>query len=1356
MFSSSRHQMLTRRGLASSLVAWVFILLAPIGSWGAPPAEYYNGTNGLSGGELKEELRKIISRDHRSGAAQHTIVPYELLHQPMREIWRNPEIPSNILLFYSSPSVLGTSSIWNREHLWPRSRGNSEQAGPDESDLFHVVPAYGQVNSLRSNRYFDNSDPNDPSYTIPAIAELAPQASYDSNSWQPAPGERGDIARAMFYMDVRYNGSEPNTTDLELVSFSPSGPQMGNLNTLLLWHAEDPPDDAERERNDLIYASYQGNRNPFIDRPELVEDIWGTGLPGDPLNNPLARVEALGSTASESPSSAGRFAVSMNQFASPGGVRVRFQMSGAADLDEYTLSGDVVSYNSSTGLGEVLIQQGFSKALVILTPIADGVAEEAETAEFIIATGEGYDFTPDFSSSATITIRDAPWLPAYWNFNEVSPTALTIPSNTGDGVLSFANWRGVITSYTGTQGKALALEGTAGNNSSIDFSFSMAGYKDLNLSFATRGTGSGFTTGIWSFSTDGTNFTDLLGNTGTNGTAWLTRNVSFSGYSSLTNAASVTVRYTLSGATGSSGNNRIDELRFSATQLVTGDQLREVSVGVSPFTAIEQPLIPANFRFSLTGLAPPGGLTVAFVITGDAVVGADYEIVGAQSWNSVTRTGTVFFEENTDTQFIALQPASDNTPETAETVILSLTEPFEPTYLVGQSNTATALIRDEKHNNNFADAFMLSGFSANATGDNIGATRETGEPRHFGTSGSNSVWWRWTAPTNATMSVSTVGSGFDTLLAVYSGTALSNLFKLASDDNSGTNRTSRTTFAATAGTTYFIAVDGVGTAPTGSVSLSLAQVTSPVVTGISPARGSPGSSVTLSGFNFSGATSVTFGQVTAAFSIVSDNQIIATVPEGATYSRMTVLSSNGSGQSSLWFRVTRRPSVPAATLSKQSLQLFGETGEVGNFTVSTSSMPAPLRIEAPAGFEVSVNGQNFSQVVEISAPLRFDTASSYGTTWANLSNQGNGFQPWSIWVSQGTGNASVGIGNPEDSGVTNFGTQAFSLRASPAGSNARASANRKFIAPMAVGESFSFRWALNWDPNTSSGYNYINLNSGDDFLVTIWQGNFPGPIYVDWQGSSLVDAQIEYGTQAMTWTFTLINSSTLRISATDRSGGNQVVFSRDIPVAGAPDAFNYTASQLDPDINRRGYFNDLKIDSPVEGGGHLPSTLVHVRKAADGQGNSSNITLSSGGQQLQTLSVSMASQAGKPYDSWVQTHGLDLNGNGDRGADPDSDGYSNLHEFLFGTDPKSGQGTLLSHAMHNGNFVLTFLGRETSGNYSVQSTGNLVSGPWALELIDAIEAADQSGIPGGYKRLQFVIPVQPGNRFYRLKGDLPE
>lgn len=675
-----------------SLCTGIFLLgLSAAGLRAQVPEGYYDSVAGLSGGELKQTLHQIIRRDHRFNLPTHTVLPYSNVPAALRVIWQDPENSAHILRIYSSSSVAAFDPSWDREHLWPRSRGVGQE-GADFSDLFHVVPADVSVNARRGSRYFDLSDPADPFYLIPAHP-TAPQASMDGDSWQPPPDQRGDIARAMFYMEVRYNGSDPATTDLQLVSFPPTGDRMANLNTLLLWHAEDPPDEIERTRNSLIYANYQGNRNPFVDRPELVEAIWGSGVPGDPLNAPLARVAAVGATASESPPSPARLVISLNQFAGPGGIAVGFVLSGTADLDEFVLGGDVISYDEETGFGEVLVEQGYSTVLILVSPLADGIEEQPETVVLTLMAGEGYDFTPDASSTATVTLRDTPSLPVSWNFNSVSPTDRILPANSGGGYVSLSGWTGTINSFSGQEGGALALVGRAGNGSWIDFHFSTSGYRDLSLSFATRGTATGFDTGLWSFSTDGANFTALTGiNTATRNTTFLTRSVDFSPFASLNNAAEVVVRYTLSGATSDGGNNRLDNLVFQATTLVTGDALREVSVLAQTPEANPVTGQPGVFSLRLNGLAPAGGLEVVFSLGGTADAANDYLATG----EGITAAGAglyrIFFPEDEDTVFVGIVPQPAAAEGLLRTVVLSLPEPAAEIYLVGPSRTAVVTL----------------------------------------------------------------------------------------------------------------------------------------------------------------------------------------------------------------------------------------------------------------------------------------------------------------------------------------------------------------------------------------------------------------------------------------------------------------------------------------------------------------------------------------------------------------------------------------------------------------------------------------------------------------------------------------
>jgi len=134
------------------------------------------------------------------------------------------------------------------------------------------------------------------------------------------------------------------------------------------------------------------------------------------------------------------------------------------------------------------------------------------------------------------------------------------------------------------------------------------------------------------------------------------------------------------------------------------------------------------------------------------------------------------------------------------------------------SNTVT---QTPPPNDNFANAQMIAGCSGSVTGTNLGATHEPGEPNHSPDNGggTRSVWYQWQAPASGSATVTTKGSGFDTVLGVYQGTAVNALAPVPpvgkDDDGGGADHTSVVNFTATAGVTYRIAVDGYNNSGSG-------------------------------------------------------------------------------------------------------------------------------------------------------------------------------------------------------------------------------------------------------------------------------------------------------------------------------------------------------------------------------------------------------------------------------------------------------------------------------------------------------------------------------------------------------------
>lgn len=255
--------------------------LTALATAAAPPAGYYALAEGKAGGALRSALHDIIKG--------HRVIPYSSsatndTMDALSFLDADPLNTNNVILIYSrrsEPKTNFSAGVWNREHLWPNSYGIDSHV-PAYSDLFNLRPEDANVNNARGNLFFDLSNTNDPGYQNPGFAE-APFTTRDSDSWEPPASVRGDIARAMFYMDVRYAGTEGTEPDLLLTditaSISSTTNRMGKLTTLVRWHWADPVDESERLRNDRIYELYQRNRNPFVDHPEWVELVYGISRP---------------------------------------------------------------------------------------------------------------------------------------------------------------------------------------------------------------------------------------------------------------------------------------------------------------------------------------------------------------------------------------------------------------------------------------------------------------------------------------------------------------------------------------------------------------------------------------------------------------------------------------------------------------------------------------------------------------------------------------------------------------------------------------------------------------------------------------------------------------------------------------------------------------------------------------------------------------------------------------------------------------------------------------------------------------------------------------------------------------------
>lgn len=228
--------------------------------------EYYESAQDLKGKELVERLRIIISTNLNSVNYRD----YKEIGEHADYIEGNKEKVIGIYDGRELKANWGSRSEWHREHVWPNSRLGMERVKETEvnqgSDPHNLRAIYPSTNSSRSNRYFDNSDAD----TFGHIIRTGEKGRY-----YPGDNDKGDVARILMYMVVRYHflGLTDHIEYLSRPAYTIEAGYMGKLSVLLEWHEDDPVNNFERRRNDVIYE-YQNNRNPFIDHPDLFSEVF--------------------------------------------------------------------------------------------------------------------------------------------------------------------------------------------------------------------------------------------------------------------------------------------------------------------------------------------------------------------------------------------------------------------------------------------------------------------------------------------------------------------------------------------------------------------------------------------------------------------------------------------------------------------------------------------------------------------------------------------------------------------------------------------------------------------------------------------------------------------------------------------------------------------------------------------------------------------------------------------------------------------------------------------------------------------------------------------------------------------------
>ncbi len=332
--------------------------------------DYYAGINNQTGPELKSILNALL----RDTYFEDAVTNYDGVWDGLKYADEDPANPNNVILIYDgrsrAKSLQGTGADnWNREHVWPNGIGIDDKE-PGYIDLHHLRPADVTVNSKRGSMDFDNGG------TPYSDSDgFATGCFADANSFEPRPQDKGNVARMIFYMDARYEGSggkDPYNLELIDTNHDPNNitNKLGVVSTLLAWHQADPVDALEMRRNERV-AELQHNRNPFIDHPEWVNRIWSNAPPSTEVQFATATATVIEGNTYELEISL------INPGAQATTVQVALTGGTAADINNYATQTVTFPAGSATA----------QKVLITVTD--DNVSESNETLTFTLQNVSG-------------------------------------------------------------------------------------------------------------------------------------------------------------------------------------------------------------------------------------------------------------------------------------------------------------------------------------------------------------------------------------------------------------------------------------------------------------------------------------------------------------------------------------------------------------------------------------------------------------------------------------------------------------------------------------------------------------------------------------------------------------------------------------------------------------------------------------------------------------------------------------------------------------------------------------------------------------------------------------------------------
>ena len=266
------------------------------------PPGYYNAASGLTGYPLKTALYGIIKTGHVAKSYGQLWTAYNTTDRDnyydndntILDMYSEfPAGTDNYTYTYSTDqcgSYSGENSCYNREHLLPQSVFSS--ASPMKTDVHHVVPSDGYVNGRRSNYPF--GEVTSTTWTSQNGSKLGPCATpgYSNLVFEPIDEFKGDIARCMLYFATRYETQVSGWSWSALNGTSNQVYSTWFKDLLITWHLQDTVNAREIARNNAAYT-FQGNRNPYIDHPEWVTQVWGMPTTASIPENRVADVSVF-------------------------------------------------------------------------------------------------------------------------------------------------------------------------------------------------------------------------------------------------------------------------------------------------------------------------------------------------------------------------------------------------------------------------------------------------------------------------------------------------------------------------------------------------------------------------------------------------------------------------------------------------------------------------------------------------------------------------------------------------------------------------------------------------------------------------------------------------------------------------------------------------------------------------------------------------------------------------------------------------------------------------------------------------------------------------------------------------------